>query len=267
MKLFFRKYGSGPSLIILHGLYGSSDNWITIARMISGRFTVYLPDMRNHGLSPHSEEMNYDAMSSDIFELAEEERLTRFFLAGHSMGGKAAINFALRYPEKLYGLLIADISPFTTEVSEKEAFDQHKKILDSMLSFDPGKIKSRTEAESLLKSRMIPEKTSGFILKNLQRDQENIFRWKLNVPVLLRNLQRITEGLDRNRIDEMKTSGFPVTVLKAADSDYIMKYDYADILRLFPSAEIKEIPDAGHWLHADQPELVAKYITELAGTD
>ena len=115
MKLFYRKYGSGLPLIILHGLYGSSDNWVSIAKSISDRFTVYLPDMRNHGQSPHSPVHNYDSMTEDLFELVNDLKLKKFFLAGHSMGVKTAVDFALPCPEKLYGLLVADMSPIVRE--------------------------------------------------------------------------------------------------------------------------------------------------------
>src|SRR5512135_3012718 len=112
MKLFFRKYGEGLPLIILHGLYGSSDNWVSIAKILSSRFMVILPDQRNHGLSPKSNIHDYEALSEDVYELADHLKLEKFFLAGHSMGGKCAIRFALKWPERLQGLLVADISPF-----------------------------------------------------------------------------------------------------------------------------------------------------------
>ena len=109
MKLFYRIYGEGPPLIILHGLYGSSDNWVSVAKKISNKFTVYLPDLRNHGNSPHSEIHDYEALSDDIIEFAEARQLSRFFLAGHSMGGKTAVSVAVRKPELLMGLIVADI--------------------------------------------------------------------------------------------------------------------------------------------------------------
>ncbi len=102
-------------MIILHGLYGSSDNWVTIAKELADSFTVYLPDQRNHGQSPHSDIHDYESMSDDLFELVMDLNLGRFFLAGHSMGGKTAYPFALKWPEMLYGLIVADISPFTDE--------------------------------------------------------------------------------------------------------------------------------------------------------
>src|SRR5674536_156004 len=124
MKLFYRKYGNGPPLIILHGLYGSSDNWITIAKSLSDSFTVYLPDQRNHGRSPHSPIHDYDSMRDDLFELANDLKLKKFFLAGHSMGGKTAISFAIKWPEMLDGLFIADISTFTCLLYTSDAADE-----------------------------------------------------------------------------------------------------------------------------------------------
>jgi len=120
MKLFCRKYGNGPPLIILHGLFGSSDNWVTIARGMSDRFTVFLPDQRNHGSSPRSNVHDYESLSNDLKELADDLRLDKYFLAGHSMGGKTAVSFACKWPERLSGLLVADISPFANEGPDSE---------------------------------------------------------------------------------------------------------------------------------------------------
>jgi len=265
MKLFYRSYGDGPPLIILHGLYGSSDNWTSIAKMAAENYTVYLPDMRNHGQSPHSETMDYEAMRDDIYELADRLKIERFFLAGHSMGGKAAISFALKWPERLNGLLIADISPFENAVSGHKAYMQHKSILQAILSVDPGKIHSRAEAEAELKKMISSARIRGFILKNLQRNEDNNFTWKINASSLLNNLERIMEGIDRSINHQI--SGFPVIFLKGSESDYLTPDDYPDILKVFPAAEIIEIENAGHWLHADQPEAVAVNLRRLSFDD
>ena len=265
MKLFFRSYGNGPPLFILHGLYGSSDNWLSIAKMIGENYTVYLPDLRNHGQSPHSDIMSYDAMRDDLLELADDLRVSKFFLAGHSMGGKVAISFALRWPERLNGLLIADISPFINERSGNRAYDRHHSILKAMLSLDLSKIHSRTEAESELKKMIESGKVMGFILKNLKRSSGNNFNWKINALSLLNNLDRIMEGIDRSIIGDYQISGFPVIFLKGKDSDYIKPADYPDLLKIFPAAEIAEIAYAGHWLHADQPVEVARNLKLLSG--
>jgi esterase len=263
MKLFFRKYGNGPPLVILHGLYGSSDNWVTIARKLSDSYTVYLPDQRNHGQSPHSEIHDYESMRDDLFELADDLKLRKFFLAGHSMGGKTAISFALKWPEMLNGLLIADISPFSDETGRQSVHSQHSAILNAIASFDLKKISTRDEAESILREKISSEKVRGLILKNLQRSADNTFIWKLNATSLLKNLDKIMEGVERKFALSQQISGFPVIFLKGGDSDYIPKEDYKDILNVFPAAEIIEIPGAGHWIHADRPDDVIKNLKRL----
>ena len=149
MRLFYRKIGEGPPIIILHGLFGSSENWLTIAKKISTRFTVYLPDQRNHGLSPHDEIHNYESMSDDLFELITELNLKKFFLAGHSMGGKTAMKFAMKWPEMIQGLIIADISPFGNRTNDSQDYNEHYEILRSITETDISKAASRTDIDKL----------------------------------------------------------------------------------------------------------------------
>ena len=136
MKLFFRKMGEGPPVIILHGLYGSSDNWITIARALSDSYTIYIPDQRNHGKSPHSSRHDYIEMTADIEELVQENIGGKFILLGHSMGGKVAINFALKHPERIASLIVADISPFSRYPDDLAIVESHEKILKTLLYTD-----------------------------------------------------------------------------------------------------------------------------------
>jgi esterase len=263
MKLFCRRYGDGPPLIILHGLYGSSDNWVTIAKIISNKFTVYLPDQRNHGQSPHSEVHDYDSMSSDLFELISDLGLTKFFLAGHSMGGKTAICFALRWPEMIDGLLIADISPFTDESIKPVVFNQHQTILKTILETDLTKVSSRHEAEILLSYKISSGKILSLIMKNLQRLTDNRFAWKINTSSLIKNLENIMVGLPRPSVEYQQVTGFPVIFLKGENSDYLSPSDYKDILKMFPSAEFRTVKNSGHWLHSDTPEAVAEALISL----
>jgi len=256
MRLFFRKYGSGPPLIILHGLYGSSDNWVSVAKSISDRFTVYLPDSRNHGQSPHSSVHDYDSMKEDLFDLINELKLPKFFLAGHSMGGKTAVNFAMSWPEKLYGLLVADISPMVSEDRNSIAYAQHYQILNSILSLDLSGIRSREEVEKLLSHTISSDNTTGFIMKNLKRESDNSFSWKLNAPALLENLDRIMEGIGPGNKDLKEITGFPVFFLKGEYSNYLPEGDFPTIRTLFPAAEFIVVPRSGHWIHADNPEAV-----------
>jgi pimeloyl-ACP methyl ester carboxylesterase len=263
MKLFYRKFGDGPPLIILHGLYGSSDNWVSIAKKIGDSFTVYLPDLRNHGQSPHSDTHDYNSMRDDIFELVSELRIKKFFLAGHSMGGKTAAAFAAKWPEMIYGLLIADISPFTNEDTRKPVYRQHMTILKTILSIDLSEIRSRGEAESLLAEKISSEKVRGFILKNLQRHAGDIFTWKLNALSLSDNLDKIMEGIELKSEFTEQVTGFPVIFLKGGNSNYLAASDTVRIRKVFPGAEFMVIQGAGHWIHADKPDEVIKYLRKL----
>lgn len=263
MKLFYRKYGQGPLLFILHGLFGSSDNWVSIAKSLSDAFTVILPDQRNHGQSPHSDVHDYNAMRDDLFELASDLYADKFFLAGHSMGGKTAIAFALKWPEMLNGLLVADISPFKGDNTDRTEFNHHLKILKAMMSLDLGSIRSRQEADAELQKAGLPDYVRGFVLKNLERGHGNVFRWKLNAPALLRNLEKIMEPVSRDMAFSYQVTGFPVIFLKGEKSAYLPQEDYADIKKIFPAAEFVEIKNAGHWIHSDNPEEVERNIRKL----
>jgi esterase len=267
MKLFYRKYGTGPPLIILHGLYGSSDNWVSLAKNLSDSFTVYLPDQRNHGQSPHSDIHSYVSMRDDLFELAAELKLPGFFLVGHSMGGKTAISFTLRWPGMIYGLLIADISPFIDENTKHIAYNQHLTILRTMLSIDLTTISIRRQAELLLEEKIDSEKVRGFILKNLQRTDNNKFTWKINALSLLQNLDRIMEGIDSRAYPDQEITGFPVIFLKGGNSDYLPEADFRDIRKVFPAAEFITVAGAGHWIHSDRPDEVIRNIKRLLNED
>lgn len=263
MKLFFRKYGKGPPLIILHGLFGSSDNWVTIAKNLADTYTVYLPDQRNHGQSPHSDIHDYYSMRDDLYELVSDLKLKKFFLAGHSMGGKSAISFALKWPEMLLGLLVADISPFVNKNSMFLVYDQHRNILETILSIDLSNITTRTQAESVLSKKIPAEKVRGFVLKNLHRTNNKAFSWKINAVSLLNNLEKTMEGIDRKSYLSQQITGFPVIFLKGENSDYLPYSDYADILKVFPAAEFVNIPDASHWIHSDRPDAVIANLKRL----
>jgi pimeloyl-ACP methyl ester carboxylesterase len=202
-------------------------------------------------------------MRDDLFELASDLQLKKFFLAGHSMGGKTAISFASKWPDMIYGLLVADISPFTNENTKSTAYNQHLLILKTILSIDLSVIRSRRAAEALLLEKIYSEKVRAFILKNLQRGPEGKFSWKLNAPSLRNNLDRIMAGIDLKEGLTQPFTGFPVVFLKGSDSDYLTPSDMKEIQKVFPSSEFIEVEGAGHWIHADQPEEVAKNLRKL----
>jgi esterase len=257
MELFFRKLGAGPPLVILHGLFGSSDNWLTIGKALSEKFTVYLPDLRNHGQSPHSELYGYELMAHDLFELSVSLGLDKFILAGHSMGGKVAVEFARTWPEKVSSLIVLDIDPFARRAAEKGYYDENLGLIETLRNLDLSRVKSRSEAEEALKGKISSEKIKNLVLKNLQRLPDNSFRWKINLETLYINLASIMEGLKEPWPDE-RITGFPVLFVKGEKSDYLHESDMRHIQDLFPTAEIAIIKNAGHWLHTDAPEEIIR---------
>jgi pimeloyl-ACP methyl ester carboxylesterase len=202
-------------------------------------------------------------MRDDLFELVNDTGIKKFFLAGHSMGGKTAISFALKWPEMLNGLLVADISPFTTENTQNSIHSQHSTILNAVLSIDLQKVNTREDVESQLSTNIPSEKERGLILKNLERTTENTFAWKFNPQSLSKNLKKIMVGVERPSDFNSQITGFPIIFLKGGDSEYIPTNDYKDILKVFPAAEIIEIPGAGHWIQVDKPDEVVKYMRKL----
>jgi pimeloyl-ACP methyl ester carboxylesterase len=264
MKLFFREYGQGPNLVILHGLYGSSDNWVSIARSLSSRFRVILPDLRNHGRSPHNEIHNYISMSDDLYELVNLLGLQKFHLSGHSMGGKAALFFASRWPEMIEGLIIIDISPFKSIIRDNPINQMHNNILKVMTGPGIENIKSREEAAELFSGTVESKNVRNFLLKNLERIKGGGFKWKFNPASLEHNLDKILDGLPRPTKESDIIRGFPVLFIKGGDSDFIPDEDTDDIIRLFPASEILVIPGASHWLHAENPDILIAKIEEFA---
>lgn len=263
MKLFHRKYGSGPPLVILHGLYGSSDNWVSVAGKLSDTFTVILPDLRNHGQSPHSQTHNYEEMANDVAELINDCGYDRIFLAGHSMGGKVAIKFASVWPEKLNGLIILDISPFGTGNTDNPFYKEHRTILEAISGVKPGDFTKREEIDLYLSGSISSEKTRSFIMKNIKRDADGKLGWKLNIPTLLANLGEITGGVIERGNPGIRITGFPVIFVKGEQSGYLTETDRPGIEYHFPAAEFITIPGAGHWIHSDNPALTESAIRSI----
>lgn len=262
MKLFCRKYGEGPPLIILHGLLGSSDNWVTIAKKLGSLFTVYLPDLRNHGNSPHDHIHDYESMNNDLLELVSDLGLVKFFLAGHSMGGKTAMLFSSLRPEMIGGLLVADISPFTDSKRKTEAMFENTLILRSVLDCDLS-VKSRDEVEKALSEKISSQRIRELIMKNLRRRDDTSFEWKINALPLLENLEKIVGDVPFKNPENCQVSGFPVIFLKGENSGHLKISDYQNISRVFPAAEFRTIPGAGHWIQADNPKAVTEAIASL----
>lgn len=242
MKLFSQKIGAGDPFIILHGLFGSSDNWLNIAKQLADNFTMHLIDSRNHGKSPHLNEFGYDNMAMDVIEYIQDHNLKNIILMGHSMGGKVAMKIALEYPMRVKKLIVADIAPRKYAII-------HNKIVEVLLSIHSEKLKSRNEADQQLSQAIKSSTLRKFLLKNLYRDEHNTYHWRINLEAICSNLDALGAEVKSNQKFEND-----VLFLKGELSDYISVKDEPEIYSLFPKAKIESIPRSTHWLHADNPD-------------
>ncbi|MBN2481453.1 MAG: alpha/beta fold hydrolase [Bacteroidales bacterium] len=261
MKLAFHKLGAGKPLIILHGLYGSSDNWFSIGRKLSENFEVYLIDQRNHGNSPHSPSHTYETMRDDLYEFINDHHLQPAVLIGHSMGGKTAMSFALKYHERVDTLIVVDISPsgYNNPVHDRQSAI-HNNIIRALQLLDPVMIRNRHDADRMLQKSIPQEKIRQFLLKNLKKNKDGKYRWKLNVEALAKNMEHISAGIIEPDQSSYASLSIPALFIKSEFSEYILKEDEDLIHRIFPLARVINIPGTGHWLHAEKPELFLKAI-------
>lgn len=263
MKLAYKRLGKGHPLLIVHGLYGSSDNWLSIAKDLSDNFEVFIIDQRNHGNSPHENSHTYEDLKEDLREFMDNHKIAKAILIGHSMGGKTTMFFAADYPERVSSLLVLDIAPKNySKISDyaPQTID-HESIVAAMVNFDLGAYKSRTEIDKKLSESIKSVRIRQFLLKNLKRDENKKFVWKLNIETIRDFLPQIMDGMDESRFMNGKgITGFPVLFIKGEKSNYITDLDYGLIRTIFPYAEITTIPNAGHWVHAEQPKLLVKTI-------
>jgi esterase len=251
VKLYHRKLGDGDPVLILHGLFGFSDNWMTIARGLKDHWQIFLLDLRNHGRSPHSPVFDYAVMVEDVYEFLTDLNLKRVSLIGHSMGGIIAMNFALEYPHRVDKLAVIDIAP-------KEYPIRHQEIMDALNAIDLRQIKSRQEADEQLAGFIGHNRIRRFLLKNLYITVDGTYAWRLNLKDLSQNLSRIGQGSPFVR--QVRPFANPSLFLRGGASDYLTAEDEPLIKRYFPASRIQTIPDTTHWLHAEKPEAVLAHL-------
>lgn len=247
MKLHYRILGSGQPFIILHGLFGSADNWQTLAKGFAEKFKVVLVDQRNHGHAPHTDEMSYDSMAEDLFELIEKENLQNCIVMGHSMGGKTAMYFAQRHEDLLDKLIVVDMGL-------KKYPPHHQIIFEALLSLDLHAIRTRKEAEEHLKKTISDTGVLQFLLKNLywssatntSVEKLEKLEWRFNLHVLFREIANILDSVPDKKV--LAHTLF----IRGEKSNYILESDYDDIKNQFPNSEIVTIAGAGHWVHAEK---------------
>jgi esterase len=242
MKLFFQEYGAGPPLVILHGFLGSLDNWHSLSRRFAASFRVFSLDQRNHGRSPHSEEFTYEAMADDLGEFLHDHDLRGSSIIGHSLGGKTAMRFALDHPESVGRLVVVDIGP-------KAYPAHHDAILEALRSIDLSRYSSRDQVAEALAGSIPSNTTRQFLLKNLKRNDDSSFSWKMNLRVLDREYDAVNKSITASRPFEK-----PTLFVRSLKEGYVLDEDLPGIRQLFPVCTIVDV-SVGHWIHAEAPDL------------
>lgn len=244
MKLHYRSLGEGQPLLILHGIFGTSDNWQTFGKQISSDYKVFLIDQRNHGLSPHSDEFDYPLMAEDLHEFIQQHQLKNPIILGHSMGGKVAMFYAIAYPEEVDKLIVVDIAPRKYPV-------HHQHILDALGAVNLEAVSNRSDVEEQMKPYLPERGVRQFLMKNLKREDDNSFSWKLNLSSISKNIEKVGVAVETSTPVEK-----PVLFIRGAKSDYIRAEDESLISKIFPQARVVTIEKAGHWVHAEQPDAL-----------
>lgn len=252
MRLHFKSLGHGPPLVMLHGLFGSGDNWLGVAPKLAQHFRVFLPDLRNHGASPHSPEMNYSVMAADVAEFFDAQKLETANLLGHSLGGKIAMQFAFDFPARVKKLVVVDIAP-------RAYPHKHDTIFAALLALDLRKFHSRKEVEDAL-APAIPELAlRQFLLKNLKRFSASTgYEWRIPLNAIFENYPKLCRALAAK-----EPFPKPALFIRGGESPYINDADAPLIHQLFPSAKIETVPPARHWVHADAPDEFVRHVAEL----
>ena len=250
MNLFFRESGEGRPLVILHGLFGSSDNWFTLAKTFSQHYKVYLIDQRNHGQSPHSDQFNYKILAQDLEDFLLQHAIVKPAVIGHSMGGKVAMNLAVKKPDTMDRLIVVDIVPKPYPV-------HHDHILEGLDAVNLNTLTSRTQADQVL-SEFIPEAdVRQFLLKNLTRKTAGGFEWRINLRAIDHHIEEIGEGMQYPGKFEK-----PTLFIKGSKSNYYSAGDEELIKTIFPKS-IFATMDASHWVQAERPVEFASTVMEF----
>jgi esterase len=250
MKLSHQTFGTGQPIVILHGLFGSADNWRSLAKQLATQALVITVDLRNHGRSPHCSEQTYALMSDDLVQLLQELNLKKVDIMGHSIGGKVAMDFSLRYPQWLRRMVVVDIAP-------KQYPDEHSAIFKALLAINLSLYSSRNQVDNALKLALPNKAVRQFLLMNLNLNGEQL-DWRINLQALYDNYPEFLAA-----VCESEASLIPSCFIRGGQSNYISSEDEDLIKSRFPLAQLTTIKNAGHWVHADAPQQFLTTITEF----
>lgn len=253
MQLHFNKYGEGKPMLIFHGLFGTGDNWTTHAKKWAEHgFCVYSIDQRNHGRSPHSEEMNYALMRDDAIDLIASENLRDIILMGHSMGGKTVMHVVQEIEFLIEKLIVVDMGV-------KRYPRHHDAVFQALRSVPIEHIQSRAEAEDIFAKTTVDKATQLFLLKNLYWKEPGKLGWRFNLDALENNIEEILAEVPLSSVVQA-----PTLFIKGELSNYILKEDQSQIEGYFPHSKIIEVKNSGHWPHAESPDFFFQEILNFS---
>ncbi len=253
MNLYFNKYGEGKPMLIFHGLFGSGDNWTTHAKKWAEHgFCVYTIDQRNHGRSPHSDEMNYALMRDDAIDLIATENLRDIILMGHSMGGKTVMHVAQELEFLIEKLIVVDMGV-------KQYPRHHDAVFQALRSVPIDQIQSRAEAEEIFARTTVDKATQLFLLKNLYWKEPGKLDWRFNLNALENHIDEILAEVPfRNAVQ------VPTLFIKGELSNYILNDDKAQLEQYFPKVQLTEVKNSGHWPHAESPDFFFQEVLNFS---
>lgn len=254
MKLDFQQIGNGSTpVVILHGLLGSGQNWRTIAGRLSvPDRTIYLPDARNHGTSPHSVDHSYDDMAGDLVEFLDNREIKSAHVVGHSVGALAVMLSACQHPGRVRSLVSVDFAPRAYKSANRH-------VLDAMTEIDLEGVSTRQAVAQQLESKLKDRTLVMFVMTNLKQDESGGYRWRVNLPALL----SFTHAMSQYEMPETSQYAGPSLFLRGDRSEYVREADEPLIRRHFPYSQIETIHSAGHWIHADQPDAVVTALSNF----
>jgi esterase len=250
MHIEYQKIGQGTPLIILHGLFGTSDNLKPIAKALSDQYCVYLLDAPAHGNSDSLSKLSLANMAKAIETFCLEHNLSSISILGHSMGGKIAMELALSNPELVSKLIVADISPVQYE-------RRHDTIINALREINLTSITSRQEADKQLSNSILEVGVRAFLLKSLKKNTEGQWQWAFDVNSIARDYDELIKG---NRDD---TFSKPTLFIIGGNSNYVTEQHREAIINRFPNVSTKLIQNAGHWLHAEKPVAFVKICRDF----
>jgi esterase len=251
MQLHHTQLGAGEPLLVLHGLLGSHQNLLPVSRRFADHFQVFALDQRNHGHSPHHDEMSYPVMAGDVVRFMDAHQIATAHVLGHSMGGKTAMHLALHHSDRVNKLVVADMSP-------RAYGPRFARLLQALRALHPERFKTRAEADHALAASVPEASLRQFLLKNLVPGENGGYRWRIHLEGIATNYDRLRDAVH----SAIPFIGEALFVL-GGNSDYVGDADREAILRLFPSADFVTIPGAGHWLHAEKPAEFAMTVIQF----